>query len=140
MKSPNFDSATQARFDACRSTQRELVYPGQVFQVFQLVLDEPETTLQLQAVKLAADFLDGVSVLFATSHGQTVSVGHAPVEVAPSVFMWVALDMQVKYTEHKGTWSLAFPVIIKTRHNLLHTAAPNTNYLLTHKAYIKSYE
>lgn len=110
--------AAADRWDACRSAHRFAAYEGKQLVIFNLFYDEPQTLDVLTCKSMNLDIHNGLSSTWRTGEGTSIQIGHAPVEVAKSVFLWHVFYSEVSYLPYKGKFEVKLPLAYRSQHNI----------------------
>jgi hypothetical protein len=111
----------QERWEANKSSHRFMTFKGKQLVLFTLdTEDKPvlKDKLTMQAISLSDTA--GITSTWTTADHKVVQIGHIPVEVAPSIFLWHTYTSDVQYTPHKGVYNIKASMLFKTPHNISH--------------------
>ncbi len=124
------DPAATDRWEACRSTHRFAGYKGKQLVIFNLFYDEPETQEVLTCIEAGMSLDGGIHTLWQRSDGKTVQVGHEPVEVHPSIFLWHIYFSEVSYTPYRGVFGVKLPLGYRSLYNIHKHRTDGVPYIL----------
>lgn len=129
----------RARWEACRSGHTFQAFYAKQLVVYELHDDFPKILRVLTCEDLIVNLRKGTSSTWVdqdTCH--EICVGHTPVEVAPSCFMWHLRRTTLDLNEYRGSHNVKFNIAYRTQAN------PNTReagriYMLEYAAFRKQY-
>jgi hypothetical protein len=118
------------RWEAGRSAHRFAAYKDKQLVVFSLFYGEPQTKRVLTCTEVGLSIDNGLSSVWSDGEGHKIEVGHTPVEVAPSVFLWHVFHSSVSYLPHKGNFEVKLPLAYRSAHNVHKHAVDGVTYIL----------
>jgi len=118
-----------AKWEACRSAHRFMAFLGKELIVYRIFLDKPEILSTLKCVDAGFDFRRGLYTVWKNQNNQEFEVGHVPVMVADSVFLWQVFDSNVQFTPLNGKFSARVSIAYKMAKNPV-TKQEGANYIL----------
>jgi len=119
-----------SRWEAGRSAHRFAAYKDKQLVIFSLFYGEPQTIRVLTCVDVGLTMTGGLHSTWVDGDGKTVEVGHTPVEVSNSVFLWHVFHSSVSYIPHKGNFEVKFPLAYRSPHNVHKHAIEGVPYIL----------
>ena len=105
-----------SRFEGCRVSHRFMAFQGKELVVYKLFIGKPSVVSVLSCRGASLDFTNGISSMWATPD-RMLTVGHTPIEVAPSVFLWHTYHSDLQYVPHKGVYATRFSMLFKAKHH-----------------------
>lgn len=122
--------AATDRWEACRSAHRFAAYEGKQLVIFNLFYDEPQTLDILTCKDVSLSLSGGLQTTWRTGEGQLIQVGHTPVELASSVFLWHVFFSEVSYIPYKGRFEVKLPLGYRSQHNIHKHRVDGVPYIL----------
>lgn len=115
----NLDPEAQERWGTCRSSHRFLSFIGKQLYVFTLDANNKPTVknlLTMEGINLSDS--NGLVSKWRSANGELLSVGHTPMEIAPSVFLWHTFSSDLQYVPHKGVFNVKTSMLFKAEHHI----------------------
>lgn len=107
----------QHRWADCKSSHRFMAYKNKQLIIYKLVRNKPVIVDTLTCTAVDLSFADGLKSTWLNAKQIEVSIGHIPLEIYPSVFLWSTFYADLQYVPHHGIYAARFPLIYKTIHN-----------------------
>lgn len=133
----NLPQDAQQRWSTCRSAHRFMAFQSKQLVAYRLLFSEPQVHSVLTCVGLSADIKRGLASVWTDGDGKEFHVSHAPVEVAPSCFLWHVKHSGLDYVQYNGEWNMKFSLAYRTRFNP--TMMQDGSFYLLEKAVFDSF-
>ena len=127
------------RWHACRSGHTFQAFFSKQVVAFTIEDGVPKILKVLVCEDLLVNLRKGTSSLWIDQDtGEEVSIGHTPVEVAPSCFMWHLQHTTLDLNEHRGRYNVKFNLAYRTSLNPA-TRESGAVYLLEYATFRHQY-
>lgn len=131
---------TIERLLSCRSSHRFMAYERKVLVIYELIGDRPKVHNRLTCESASLNLTSGLtSAWHSAADDKKVIIGHLPVEVAPTIFLWHTYNSAIHYAPYKGIYTAKFSCVYKTLNNPNVTKA-NCLYMQELASYQASYQ
>lgn len=140
LQTQGWDPETRYRWTSGKSTHRFPVYMGKEINIFRLEDDlTPKVLDTLTCVGIHLGFSDGLETIWETDGGEEIIVGHTPVEVGESLFIWHTFFSEVQYLPYNGKYTARVPMAYRCPHNITRFKVPGVLYLLERGLYERTF-
>lgn len=106
-----------AKWESCKSTHRFMAFKSKQLVAYRLYGGLPDILDVLTNTGLSIDLERGLESSWQGRDGSTLLIGHKPVEIAPSCFLWHPKHNTLEYVDWKGGKSLRFSLMWRTAFN-----------------------
>jgi hypothetical protein len=135
----NLDPDAFNRWRGCKSTHRLPIYEGKDLYIFRLEGGKSEILDTLTCADITLDFNRGFESCWTREDGSEIFVGHEPVEVDDSLFLWHTFFSEVQYLPYQGKYATRVPMAYRCPHNITMYKVPGVLYLLERKIYDRTF-
>lgn len=108
----------QERLIACRSSHRFMAYKNKILVIYSLIGDHPRVHDRLTCEAASISLEHGLSSTWSSStSGETLTIGHVPVEVAPNCFLHHTIYSAVDFLPYRNIYAAKFSLVYRTQHH-----------------------
>lgn len=131
--------AARERWDSCRSGHTFQAFFDKRIVVYELLSGVPKILKVLSCESLNVNLQRGTSSIWVDRDADIeLCIGHTPVEVAPSCFMWHLRATTLDLNEYRGSYNIKFNIAYRTQLNPS-TQRDGSTYILEYAAFRKQY-